>query len=170
MAESITATIVPGQGNAAANHRRLIPRIAKHFPEVSWCSEFGTINVQLDRPLDRSHADFWTPHIPWIPAYLSGADRAQRLEAFGFIRVALECPLGGARYAAWIILPEGADLTYCSDRAEIIAGELIADVANGARCAVHIDHKPAIAAPAWFGEIYGKSLATNSNSASGVQA
>jgi hypothetical protein len=170
MTDSITATIIPGQGSAAANHRRLIPRIAKRFPEVAKCSEFGTINVQLDRPLGRSHADFWTPHIAWIPVHLSGADRAQRLEAFGFIRIALECPLGGARYAAWIILPEGADLTYCNDRAEIIAGEFIAGVAYGVRCAVHIDHKPAIAAPSWFGEIYGKSLTMNSNSASGVQA
>src|SRR5262249_11108423 len=116
------------------------------------------INVRLDQPLDHSRADFWTPHIPWIPAQLQGAERRQRLEAFGFIRIALECPGGGPRYTAWVILPEGSDLTYSEDRPEILAGELIAGVIYGARCALHLDHMPALPAPPWFGEIYGKSL------------
>jgi hypothetical protein len=156
MTISITANIIRGQGNAATNHRVLIPRIAARFPEVAKCGEFGTINVQLDYPLDRSHADFWTPHITWIPAQMTGA--SYRLEAFGFIRIVFECPLSGERYAAWIILPEGAELTYCEDRAEIIAGEFIAGVAYGARCAIHIDHELVLPAPPWFGDTYGKSL------------
>jgi hypothetical protein len=158
MTITIAATIVPGQGNAAANHRLLIPRIAARFPEVADCSKFGTINVQLDQPLDRSRADFWTPQIPWIPTQMPGAERAHRLEAFGFIRIAFEFPLGGPRYAAWIMLPEGSELTYCGDRAEIITSQFIAGVAYSARCAIHLDHTPALAAPLWFGEIYGKSL------------
>jgi len=155
---SITATIIAGQGNAAGNHRLLIPRIAARFPEVANCSQFGTVNVELDQALDRSRADFWTPHIAWIPAALPGADRAHRLEAFGFIRIEFECPLGGPQYPAWIMLPEGSDLTYSDDRAEIVAGVFIEGVAYGQRCAIHIDHLPAVAAPSWFGHIYGKSL------------
>jgi len=154
----ITATIVPGQGDAAKNHRVLIPRIAARFPEIAKCGAFGTINVMLDQPLDRSHADFWTPQIPWIPVHLAGATIAPRTEGFGFIRVTFECPLGGPNYMAWVILPEGASLTYREDGAEIIAGEFIAGVSNGARCAIHLDHSPALPAPAWFGELYGKSL------------
>jgi hypothetical protein len=158
MTLSITATIVPGQGNASTNHAVLIPRIAARFPEVVKCKAFGTINVHLDQPLDRSRADFWTSHVPWIPVHLQGAERAQRLEAFGFIRIVLEYPVGGRRYAAWIILPEGSDLTYAEDRAEIIAGEFIAGVAYGRLCAIHLDHMPAQPAPPWFGQIYGKSI------------
>jgi hypothetical protein len=158
MTISITATIIRGQGNAAANNRVLIPRIAARFPEVAKYGEFGTINVQFDKPLDRSRADFWTPHVPWIPAQMPGAERAHRLEAFGFIRITFECPLTGPNYVAWIMLPEGSDLTYCEDGAEVIAGVFISGVAYGARCAVHIDHELAQPAPPWFGEIYGKSL------------
>jgi hypothetical protein len=158
MTISITATIIRGQGNAAANHRVLIPRIAARFPNVAKYGEFGTINVRLDKPLDRSRADFWTPHIPWIPAQMPGAERAHRLEAFGFIRITFECPLTGPKYVAWIMLPEGSDLTYCEDGAEVIAGVFIPGVAYGARCAIHIDHDLALPAPLWFGEIYGKSL------------
>src|SRR5262249_24366998 len=136
MTISVTATIIRGQGNAAANHRVLIPRIAARFSEVAQCHAFGTINVRLDKLLDRSRADFWTPHIPWIPAQMPGAERAHRLEAFGFIRITFECPLTGPKYTAWIILPEGSDLTYCEDGAEVIAGVFIPGVANAARCAI----------------------------------
>jgi hypothetical protein len=161
MTIGITATIMPGQGDAAGNHRLLIPRIAAHFPEVAKCSQFGTINVQFDQPFDRSRADFWTPHIAWIPAAMPGSPRAHRLEAFGFIRIGFECPLGAPSCVAWIMLPEGSELTYLPDRAEIIADHFVAGVAYGARCAIHIDHAPAVAAPAWFGEIYERSLKAN---------
>jgi len=154
---SISATVVRGQGNAAVNHRVLIPRIAARFPEVARCSDFGTINVQLDQPLNRCHADFWTPQIPWIPAQMLGSDQAIRVEAFGFIRIALECPLGGPRHVAWIMLPEGSHLTYSQDRAEIVAGIFVPGAAYGARCVIHIDHLPALAVPRWFGETYRKS-------------
>ncbi|MGN6717896.1 MAG: hypothetical protein ACTHLX_10940 [Candidatus Binatia bacterium] len=168
MTLTITATIVPGQGDAATNHRVLIPRIAAGFPEVAKCSAFGTINVWLDRVLNRSHADFWTSHIAWLPAKTLGGDRALRLEAFGFIRIAFECPIDGPRCAAWIMLPEGSELTYRADQAEIIAGEFVAAASNGARCAIHLDHTPTLPAPSWFGENYGKSL-NQSSAASGLE-
>jgi hypothetical protein len=166
----ITATIVRGQGNAATNHRALIPRIATRFPEVAKCGAHGTINVALDQPLDRRRTDFWTPQIAWIPVAMPGAERVHRLEAFGFIRIGFECPLGGAPYNGWIILPEGSELTYRENRAEIIVGVFVAGVEYGARCAIHIDHIPAIAAPPWFGEMYGRSLQTKNDSASEQQA
>jgi hypothetical protein len=157
MTITITATIVPGQGDAATNHYVLIPRIAARFPEIAKCSSFGTINLQLDEPLDHSHADFWTPQMPWIPVRLAGAARVPRIEAFGFTRIGLECPLGGPKYMAWIIMPEGASLTFRDDGAEIIVGEFITGVVHGVRCAIHLDHTPTLPAPPWFGESYGKS-------------
>lgn len=167
MAIAITGTIVPGQGSARENHRRMIPRIAARFPEVANCSRFGTINVRLDQPLDHSRADFWTPHMTWIPAQMPGAQTAHRIEAFGFTRIGFECPLGGPRYQAWIIMPEGAELTYRSDSAEVITDLFIPGVAYNARCAIHIDHTPALAAPPWFGDIYGKSLTANASEPTG---
>jgi hypothetical protein len=158
MTIDLTATIIRGQGNAAANHHVLIPRIAVRFPEVAQCHAFGTINVQLDEPLGRSRADFWTPHIPWVPAQMPGAERPHRLEAFGFIRITFECPPAGPKYTAWIMLPEGSDLTYCEDKAEVIASVFIPGVTYGSRCAIHIDHDLKMPAPSWFGELYGKSL------------
>ena len=157
MAASIGATIIAGQGDAQYNHAALIPRLALQFKEIENCRPFGTINLQLDQPLDRIHADYWTRRVTWLPVH--GATRGQvRHEAFGFIRIKLECPVSGPMYDAWIMLPEGSKLTYCEDRVEIVADVLIADLSYGTRCAIRIDHNPSIAAPSWFGEIYGESL------------
>ena len=157
MATSIPATIIAGQGDAQGNHAVLIPRLAVHFKEIENCRPFGTINLQLDRPLNRTHADCWTRRVTWLP--VRGAMRGQvRHEAFGFIKVRLECPLGGPVYEAWIMLPEGSKLTYCEDQVEIVADVFIAGVSYGTRCALHIDHTPAVVAPPWFGEIYGGAL------------
>src|SRR5438094_899942 len=114
------ATVIPGQGDANGNHAVLIPRLARHFREIENCRLFGTINLQLDQPLDRSRADLWTPRVTWLP--VNGAMRGQvRHEAFGFIKIKLECPLSGRLYDAWVIIPEGSKLTYREDQAEIIA-------------------------------------------------
>jgi CTP-dependent riboflavin kinase len=157
MAASIPATIIAGQGNAQRNHAVLIPRLAKHFKEIENCRPFGTINLQLDQPLNRSRADYWTRRVTWLP--VDGAMRGQvRHEAFGFIKIRLECPTSGPLSDAWIILPEGSTTTYCENQVEIVAAVHVAGVSYGTRCAIHIDHTPSVAAPPGFGEIYGGSL------------
>jgi CTP-dependent riboflavin kinase len=158
MAVKITGTVIRGEGNAARNNPVLIPRLATHLPEIANSGQFGTINVQLDQPLDKSRADIWIGRIIWQP--VQWAER--RLEAFGFVKIKLECPLNGPAYECWIMLPEGSKLTYCVNRVEIVANVLIQGVAYGAQCAIDIDHTPSVAAPPSFGVLYGMSFRSGS--------
>ena len=154
MATRLTGTIVRGEGNAAKNHSVLIPLLATQFPEIANSSRFGTINVRLDQSFGKSRADIWTRRIIWQPVQRG----ERRLEAFGFVKIKLECPLNGPRYNCWIILPEGSTATYRDDQAEIIADIFIDSVSYGVACAIEIDHTPSVAAPPSFGTIYGMSF------------
>jgi CTP-dependent riboflavin kinase len=156
MAVRITGKIIRGEGNAGKNNSVLIPLLVAHFPEIANCSQFGTINIQLDQPLDRSRADVWTRRVVWNPVQLLLKER--RIEAFGFIKIKFECPLRGPAYDCWIILPEGSGLTYCDDKVEIVADVFIQGVEYGVDCAIDIDHVPSITAPSSFGALYGRSL------------
>jgi CTP-dependent riboflavin kinase len=154
MAVKITGTVIRGEGNAARNDPVLIPLLAMHFPEIANSSQFGTINVRLDQPLNKSRADIWIGKIIWQP--VQRAER--RLEAFGFVKIKFECPLNGPRYDCWIILPEGSTITYRDDEVEIIADVFIDTVAYGVACAIDMDHTPSVAAPPSFGVLYGMSF------------
>jgi CTP-dependent riboflavin kinase len=154
MATRTTGTIIRGEGKAARNHPVLVPLLAAEFSEIATSDQFGTINVRLDHFIDKSRADIWTRRIIWQP--VQRAER--RLETFGFIKIRFECPLDGPAYDCWIILPEGSDITYRGDEAEIIANEFIESVGYGVRCAIDIGHTPSIAAPPSFGVLYGMSF------------
>ena len=152
----ITGKIIRGDGNAGKNNSVLIPLLAVHFPEIANCSQFGTINVQLHQPLDKSRADVWTRQVIWNPVQLLLKER--RIEGFGFTKIKFECPLRGPAYDCWIILPEGSRLTYCDDKVEIIADVFVHGVEYGVDCAIDINHTPSIAALPSFGVLYGMSL------------
>jgi hypothetical protein len=155
MALRITGTIRPegGDGLARWNYPVLIPRAAVHCPDVANFGKDGTINVELDKPLDKGYADCWTPRVTWNP--VAGADRigTTRIEAFGFIKIKFECPIAGDQFLhdAWIVFPEGHPFSYEGHGIEIIADHWITGAVRGARCAVHVDHAPAIQRPDWFG-------------------
>jgi CTP-dependent riboflavin kinase len=154
MAIRISGTVIPGDRTGARHNAVLIPLLSGYIPEIAKASQFGTINVGLDRPLDKSHADVWTRPIIWQPAQRT----ERRIEAFGFIKIEFECPLNGPKYNCWILLPEGSRATYCDDKAEIIADVFIKGVAYEASCAIHIHHTPSVPAPPAFGLIYGMSF------------
>jgi CTP-dependent riboflavin kinase len=147
---NITGTIVPGQGDAHRNHQFLIPKLAEHFAEIAGCRQFGTINVRLDMPLLKGLADHWTPRIKWRPYWLTPSD-PDREEAFGFIRIKFECPLGGRTYDAWVIVPELAQLSQDEFGAEVIADMLVLGVRYGVSCAIQLDDWPPLLRPTWFG-------------------
>ena len=63
----ILGTIQPGQGDASKNCQRLIGAAAVHCPEIADYGLFGTIDVQLDEPFDKTRADCWTPKLVWVP-------------------------------------------------------------------------------------------------------
>jgi hypothetical protein len=52
----IPGTIQP-QGDARQNYQRMIAAAAVHCPEIADCGLFGTINVQLDDPFDKTRAE-----------------------------------------------------------------------------------------------------------------
>ena len=63
---------------------------AGHCPAIAGCGLFGTINVRLDQPIDKGHADCWTPLIPWKPKVMGGQPWDQtkdRWEEFGFTSI-----------------------------------------------------------------------------------
>jgi hypothetical protein len=147
----ITGTIKPGQRNASKNYERMIAAAAVYCPAVANCGLHGTINVRLDQPLDKGHADCWTPRIPWK----EWEQKIDREEEFGFIEIKFEYPMGGRLYGAWIVLPSGHEATYY-DRflVEIIAAELIGGrrLDYQTRCAIHLNYDPPIARPSSFGD------------------
>ena len=133
-----------GEGSASGTNKRQIAAAAVYCPAVADCGRFGTINVRLDQPFDKGHADCWTPRIPWKPKTLGGKPWDQskdRDEEFGF--------------DAWIIFCSGHGSTYFDTHyVEIIASELISGrrMKPDSRCAIHLDHAPSIARPASFGD------------------
>ena len=99
----LVGTIDPqgGDGKAQANYKVMIPKAAKHCSEIKNCDKYGTINViNLKPPLRKSHADCWTPQFVWHPAVCVEHLGKDRPEAFGFIRIKFECPLGDQPYDA----------------------------------------------------------------------
>ena len=153
MTSQFTGRIIPGTGFAHINHRALIPRLAEHYPPIANCSQFGTINVRLDQRPIKNVADHWTPQIRWRPSWLKSGD-PDRIEAFGFTNIKLECPIGDQTYDAWIIYPEGAPVTYSRFEVEVIAGVFVEGVQPGASCAIHLDVRPLIRRPPWFGKSF----------------
>ena len=148
-----TGTITQGSGNARKHYRITIPKIAEYCSAVANCGQFGTINVELDEPLDNSRADYWTPEIAWNPVPGTGLEE-NRVEAFGLTKIKFEYPLGGEAYDAWIVLPEGHTWTYNGEGVEVIADVDIPGIAYGRRCALHLDHTPSSPPPSWLGKRY----------------
>src|SRR5262249_7970424 len=118
--------IIRGDQLAYINHDVLIPQLAQLFPEIAACRPFGTINLELDEPLQKHFADFWTRQIMWRP--LVPLPRIPRFEAFGFTRIKVAGPLSDKIHDGWIMLPEGARSSYNDRQAEVIVGVLVPGV------------------------------------------
>jgi len=138
---------------AYINHSVLIPQLAQLFPEIAACHPYGTINLQLDEPLQKQCADVWTPQIMWRP--LVPLPRMPRVESFGFTRVKVSGPLSDKIHHGWIMLPEAARSSYNDRQAEIIVDVLVQGVEYGKHCEFQLEHAPVAARPKWFGETYG---------------
>ena len=155
MTAVIVGQVSGGMGKAHINCEAMIDAVKADFPQIT-NSKYGTINVdKLVPSLSRSYADFWTPQKFWSPVADLGQPGQQRLEAFGFIKVKFEYPLGGDVYDSWIILPEGNLCSYDDNRwVEIISDNQIPGVKREAPCAIHLDHAPSLPRPNFFGQIY----------------
>ena len=158
MIEKFTGSIVRGDGLAHVNFGAMIPLAAPHCPGIEKCGQFGTINIELGRTIDKNRADCWTPTILWKP--ISGLVK-NRLETFGFVRIGLEVSSGVQAHDAWIIIPDGHPSSYRGNRVEVIAEVRIPGVRYGETCAVQLDHTPSVLRPAWFGKGFEQQLNAN---------
>jgi hypothetical protein len=126
------AKVVSGLGRANQTIAAQLPKIIQFFPEVRDCHS-GSINLELDEPLQVNNPDFTTPPIHWHPA--------AEPEQFSFPRVKLEHPWGGTHYKAWLYIahfsPHRPNLFFV----EVIAAR-IADLAYGDQCRLHVAARP----------------------------
>jgi hypothetical protein len=149
----IKGTTISGEGHAHANYPRMIAAAAVHCPEVADCGQYGTINIRLDRGIDKGQADCWTPRTVWKPVH--GLNFEDRVEEFGFTRIQFEYPLDRPLYEAWIIMPSGHLATYIDAfLIEIIAAALVggSNMKPNKRCAIRIEDRLRTPRPQSFGD------------------
>src|SRR5579871_4215559 len=119
-----TGTIESGMSKLHLNMPGLIPLLVTYYSAIANCAKYGSINVALEHPVYFANADCWTPQIRWRPVWLQPSD-PDREEAFGFVAIKFECPLGGSKYDAWVFMPEGSGITHDIFRVEVIADKWI---------------------------------------------
>jgi hypothetical protein len=102
------------------------PLVVKYFSEIANCYN-GTINLQLEIPLQVRLPDIVTPPLRWHP---NGDER------FGITEIKLE--LNDKMYRAWIYTAEHSPHRFNNMVAEILT-ERINGVALGLNCAIHIE-------------------------------
>jgi hypothetical protein len=101
------------------------PLVAQYFPEIATCYN-GTINLQLEFPLQVRLPDIVTPPLQWCP---NGDER------FGITAIELE--IEAKRYKAWIYTAEHSPHRFNNMVAEVLA-EQIAGIAERLECGIHI--------------------------------
>src|ERR1700687_1011376 len=101
------------------------PFVVRYFPEIANCYN-GTINLQLDFPLQVRLPDIVTPPLRWHP----NSD-----ERFGITEIEFE--LKDKRYRAWIYTAEHSPHRFNNMVAEILT-EWIDGIALDLKCAIHI--------------------------------
>jgi hypothetical protein len=128
MSFTIDGTIVPGFGAADPNMGLQLPHFILVFPEIKRCRP-GTINLQLDQPLQVNNPHYTTPPIRWT----ANAPPEQ----FSFLRIEFECPIGSPARRAWIYIPH-----YSPHRSNLFLIEVIAEpipeAAEGVRCRLRV--------------------------------
>jgi hypothetical protein len=120
--------VISGLGAATSLLQLQKPMLRNCFPEIDDC-KIGTINVQLEHPLDVRIPDIVTPPITWQP----GSDIGER---FGFTRIELE--LLKQRHKGWIYGAEFSTHRFNYMLVEVLARP-IEGIAPGLPCTLHLD-------------------------------
>jgi hypothetical protein len=126
------AKVVAGLRRANQTIAAQLPKIVQFFPEVRDCHS-GSINLELDEPLQVNNPDFTTPPIHWRPA--------AEPEQFSFLRVKFEHPRGGTHHKAWIYIAHFSPHRGKVFLVEVIAAR-IAALAYGDQCRLHVAARP----------------------------
>jgi hypothetical protein len=101
------------------------PLIVKYFSEIEGCHN-GTINLQLELPLQVRLPDIVTPPLRWHTDFD---------ERFGITEIKLE--LKDKFYRAWIYTAEHSPHRFNNMIAEVLT-ERLDGIAVGLKCAIHI--------------------------------
>jgi hypothetical protein len=125
--------IIPGtttNGLGIATTRTVkaqMPHFLKEFPEIAGC-RIGTINVELDHPLDIREVDHATGPIEWEPDFT---------EKFSFLRVRFECPVGAEPVDAWLYIAHRSPHFTKANYVEVLTEDL-GEIERGTSCCLHV--------------------------------
>jgi hypothetical protein len=120
--------VVNGLGAATNLIQLQRPLLRNCFPEIDNCKA-GTINIQLEHPLDVRIPDIVTPPIAWQPGSNLG-------ERFGFTKIQFE--ILQRRHEAWIYGAEFSSHRFNYMLVEVLARP-IDEIALGLPCTLHLD-------------------------------
>jgi hypothetical protein len=123
----IEGTTTNGLGIAIQTVKAQMPHFLKEFPEIGAC-RIGTINVELEHPLDIREVDHATGPIMWEPDFS---------EKFSFLRVYFECPVGAKPVQAWLYIAHRSPHFTKPHYVEVLTEDL-GEIERGTRCRLHL--------------------------------
>ncbi|WPC04697.1 glycosyltransferase family 9 protein [Pseudomonas benzenivorans] len=125
---SLRARIVPGLGVAQGTLARQLPLISKDFPEVADCHP-GTINLELECPLEVAQPDHRTAPLAWTPS-------GRTTEVFDLVRIELEFGPLPTRVPAWLYVAHASPHRGTPTVHEVIAQQL--NLSEVRECQIHL--------------------------------
>lgn len=125
---SLRARIVPGLGVAQGTLARQLPLISKDFPEVADCHP-GTINLELECPLEVTQPDHRTAPLAWTPS-------GRTTEVFDLVRIELEFGPLPTRVPAWLYVAHASPHRGTPTVHEVIAQQL--NLSEVRECQIHL--------------------------------
>jgi hypothetical protein len=146
----ISGKIFHGQGDASKNYPTLLERLSKYVPGLKSFHP-ASINIELQKALERRRADVWTPRVQW-DATMQG-HLETRIEAFGFTGIKIAFPPSITVYEGMIFAAEGAYSAYDPYVIEVILPKYVSGIEE--ICSLQLDHEPIQEAPHDFGRQFG---------------
>lgn len=125
---SLRARIVPGLGVAQRTLARQLPLISQDFPEVADCHP-GTINLELEFPLEVTQPDHRTIPLAWTPS-------GRTTEVFDLVRIELEFGPLPTRVPAWLYVAHASPHRSTPTVHEVIAQQL--NLSDVHECQIHL--------------------------------
>ena len=125
---SLKARIVPGLGVAQGTLARQLPLISQGFPEVVDCYP-GTINMELECPLEVAQPDHRTAPLAWTPS-------GRTTEVFDLVRIELEFGPLPTRVPAWLYVAHASPHRGTPTVHEVITQQL--NLSEVSECQIHL--------------------------------
>jgi hypothetical protein len=133
MTFSINGKLEGGLKCAHISFALQLPHVIREFPELAGCYA-GTLNLRLEMPLLVLVPDHRTKAFAWHPPFPGVT------EAFDFLRVRLEAPIGAKPVSAWFYIAHGSQHRADPALQEVVTKQQM-PVTDGVLCRVHIDRE-----------------------------